>query len=88
MANEPKPTTSTLESKPDPKRADAFPVGTKVGYANGKVRGVVTGRNPQGVCVYFTHHAPVLNGVKQGEDLTISGTYLETELTVLPTTRP
>lgn len=88
MATEPKPATSALESKPDPKRADPFPVGTKVAFALGKVRGVVTGRNPQGVCVDFTHHAPVLNGVKWGEDITISGTYLETEITVVPTTRP
>lgn len=86
MAQEiPEKSTAPTEPKPAP---DRFPFGTKVAFALGKVRGVVTGRNLQGVCVDFTHHAPVINGVKQGEDLTISGTYLETELTVIPTTRP
>lgn len=88
MATEPISTTSTLEPKPDPKRADPFPVGTKVQFAGGKARGVVTGRNPQGVCVDFTHHAPIIAGIKQGEDLTVSGTYSESEITLIPTTRP
>jgi hypothetical protein len=81
------PEKSPAPTQPKP-AADRFAVGTKVQFAGGKARGVVTGRNPQGVCVDFTHHAPVLNGVKQGEDLTISGTYLESEITPVPTTRP